>query len=351
VALAGPTACGKTAAALAVATRLPVEIVSVDSALVYQGMDIGTAKPTAAERAAVPHHLIDIRDPREAYSAAEFAADAARLVREIRGRGALPLLVGGTMLYFKALFEGLAAMPAADPAVRAALDADAAALGWPAMHARLAQVDPLTAARLAPNDSQRIQRALEVWQISGRTLSDWHAGQTAPATAATVDTSGPGANGSTHGATGLPPSPETPLPPALFISMEPEDRAWLHGRIAQRFEQMLADGFLDEVRALRARGDLSPDLPSMRCVGYRQAWEWLDAHSGEMHQDAASLCERGIAATRQLAKRQITWLRSMPARQVIAGDQPQAVARVVEAIESVWTRLDPSAAGLGGSTP
>ena len=351
VALAGPTACGKTAAALAVAARLPVEIVSVDSALVYRGMDIGTAKPTPAERAAVPHHLIDLRDPREAYSAAEFAADAARLVREIRARGALPLLVGGTMLYFKALFEGLAAMPAANAAVRAALDADAAALGWPAMHARLAQVDPLTAARLAPHDSQRIQRALEVWQISGRTLSDWHAGQTAPATAATVDTSGPGANGSTHGATGLPPSPAAPLPPALFISMEPEDRAWLHGRIAQRFEQMLEGGFLDEVRALRARGDLSLDLPSMRCVGYRQAWEWLDAHSGAMQQDAASLCERGIAATRQLAKRQITWLRSMPARQVIAGDQPQAVARVVQAIESVWTRLDPSAAGLGGSTP
>ena len=351
VALAGPTACGKTAAALAVAARLPVEIVSVDSALVYRGMDSGTAKPTPAERAAVPHHLIDLRDPREAYSAAEFAADAARLVREIRARGALPLLVGGTMLYFKALFEGLAAMPAANAAVRAALDADAAALGWPAMHARLAQVDPLTAARLAPHDSQRIQRALEVWQISGRTLSDWHAGQTAPATAATVDTSGPGANGSTHGATGLPPSPAAPLPPALFISMEPEDRAWLHGRIAQRFEQMLEGGFLDEVRALRARGDLSPDLPSMRCVGYRQAWEWLDADSGEMQQDAASLCERGIAATRQLAKRQITWLRSMPARQVIAGDQPQAVARVVQAIESVWTRLGPSAAGLGGSTP
>ena len=349
VALAGPTACGKTAAALAVAARLPVEIVSVDSALVYRGMDIGTAKPTPAERAAVPHHLIDLRDPSEAYSAAEFAADAARLVREIRGRGALPLLVGGTMLYFKALFEGLAAMPAANAAVRAALDADAAALGWPAMHARLAQVDPLTAARLAPHDSQRIQRALEVWQISGRTLSDWHAGQTAPANEDT--SSAPRTNALTLGATGRTPAIATPMPPALFISMEPDDRAWLHGRIAQRFEQMLADGFLDEVRALRARGDLSLDLPSMRCVGYRQAWEWLDAHSDAMQQDAGSLCERGIAATRQLAKRQITWLRSMPGRQVIAGDQPQAVARVVQAIESLWMRLDPSAASLGGSTP
>jgi tRNA dimethylallyltransferase len=334
VALAGPTACGKTAAALAVATRLPVEIVSVDSALVYQGMDIGTAKPTAAERAAVPHHLIDIRDPREAYSAAEFAADAARLVREIRGRGALPLLVGGTMLYFKALFEGLAAMPAADPAVRAALDADAAALGWPAMHARLAQVDPATAARLAPNDSQRIQRALEVWQISGRTLSDWHAGQTA--SAATTA----GADGLTHRVAGLSPSAAAPLPPALFISMEPEDRAWLHDRIAQRFEQMLAGGFLDEVRALRARGDLSPDLPSMRCVGYRQAWEWLDAQAGDLPPDAATLRERGVAATRQLAKRQITWLRSMPGRLVCAGDGPEAMASVVRQVEAAWRHME-----------
>lgn len=346
VALAGPTACGKTAAALAAAARLPVEIVSVDSALVYRGMDIGTAKPTPAERAAVPHHLIDIRDPSEAYSAAEFATDAARLVREIRARGALPLLVGGTMLYFKALFDGLAAMPAADAAVRAALDADAAVLGWPAMHARLAQVDPVTAARLAPHDSQRIQRALEVWQISGRTLSDWHAGQTAQADAA-AEAHGL-THGLTHGIAGFKPSGAAPLPPALFISMEPEDRAWLHGRIAQRFEQMLAGGFLDEVRALRARSDLSPDLPSMRCVGYRQAWEWLDTQGGGLQQDAATLRERGVAATRQLAKRQITWLRSMPARQVIAGDPPQAVARVVQTIESAWARLAPSSENRSG---
>jgi len=334
VALAGPTACGKTAAALAAAARLPVEIVSVDSALVYRGMDIGTAKPTPAERAAVPHHLIDIRDPSEAYSAAEFATDAARLVREIRARGALPLLVGGTMLYFKALFDGLAAMPAADAAVRAALDADAAVLGWPAMHARLAQVDPVTAARLAPHDSQRIQRALEVWQISGRTLSDWHAGQTAQADAAAE------AHGLTHGVAGLKPSGAAPLPPALFISMEPEDRAWLHGRIAQRFEQMLAGGLLDEVRALRARGDLSPDLPSMRCVGYRQAWEWLDAQGGDLQKDDATLRERGVAATRQLAKRQITWLRSMPGRLVCAGDGPEAMTSVVRHVEAAWRQME-----------
>ena len=343
VALAGPTACGKTAAALAVAARLPVEIVSVDSALVYRGMDIGSAKPTAQELAQVPHHLVDIRDPREAYSAAEFAADAARLVGEIRGRGALPLLVGGTMLYFKALFDGLAAMPAADAAVRAALDADAARLGWPTMHARLAQVDPLTAARLAPNDSQRIQRALEVWEVSGRPLSEWHAGQTPPGAPGT------GVAGQSAMGAGHMPAPAAPMPPVLFISMEPEDRAWLHSRIAQRFDQMLAGGFLDEVRALRARGDLSPDLPSMRCVGYRQAWEWLDAQGGDTPQDTATLRERGIAATRQLAKRQITWLRSMPARQVIPGDQPQAIEQVVQAIESAWRHLAPSSERSSGS--
>ncbi len=322
VALAGPTACGKTAAALAVAARLPVEIVSVDSALVYRGMDIGTAKPTADELARAPHHLIDIRDPREAYSAAEFAADAARLVGEIRARGALPLLVGGTMLYFKALFEGLAPMPAADPAVRAALDAQAMQLGWPAMHARLAEVDPLTAARLAPNDSQRIQRALEVWEISGRPLSAWHSGE------------------ARDGASDSEANVTPPLPPALFLSMEPADRAWLHERIALRFDQMLAQGFLDEVRALRARGDLTPDMPSMRCVGYRQAWEWLDAEAAGQPQDLSLLRERGIAATRQLAKRQITRLRSMGQRQVVPGDQPGAVEQVLRAVEAAWAAIE-----------
>ena len=308
IALAGPTASGKTAAALALARVRPVEIVSVDSALVYRGMDIGTAKPSRAEQAAVPHHLIDILDPRESYSAAAFVADATRLIGEIRARGALPLLVGGTMLYFKALFDGIDAMPAADAAVRARIDAEAAALGWPALHARLAKVDPATAARLAPQDSQRIQRALEVWESSGQPLSSFHAGD-----------KGKAAKGLAGG--------------ALF-SLEPTDRAWLHARIAERFDGMLAAGFLDEVRALRARGDLSTELPSMRCVGYRQAWEMLDACGGAQPDAKAmdALRERGIAATRQLAKRQITWLRSMPARTVIACDAPDAVQTAVQRI-------------------
>ncbi|MEJ1127509.1 tRNA (adenosine(37)-N6)-dimethylallyltransferase MiaA [Variovorax sp. CCNWLW225] len=307
IALAGPTASGKTAVALAVAQLRPVEIVSVDSALIYRGMDIGTAKPSKAEQASVPHHLIDIRDPAESYSAAAFVADATRLIEEIRGRGALPLLVGGTMLYFKALFDGIDAMPAADPAARSRIDAEAAALGWPAMHARLAQVDPVTAARLAPQDSQRIQRALEVWESSGQPLSSFHAGE----------------NKAAKGLAGG----------ALF-SLEPADRAWLHARIADRFDAMLAAGFLDEVEALRARGDLSTELPSMRCVGYRQAWEMLDACGNERPgpKAMAELRERGVAATRQLAKRQITWLRSMPERTVIACDAPDAVRTAVQRI-------------------
>ena len=297
VALAGPTASGKTAAAIAIARARPVEIVSVDSALVYRGMDIGTAKPTVAERAEVPHHLIDIRDPRDPYSAAAFVQDAKRLVAEICGRGRLPLLVGGTMLYFKALASGIDAMPAADPAVRRQLEGEAAEHGWPAMHARLAEVDPATAARLAPNDSQRIQRALEVWRASGLPLSSFH-----------------GAKG-TEGA----------LPPAALFSLEPTGRDWLHRRIAERFEAMLAAGFMEEVQALRARGDLAPDLPSMRCVGYRQAWEALDG-AFPMNE----LRERCIAATRQLAKRQITWLRSMPARSIIPAEASDAIPRLVQ---------------------
>lgn len=307
VALAGPTASGKTAVALAMAMVRPVEIVSVDSALVYRGMDIGTAKPTAEERAAVPHHLIDILDARESYSAAAFVADATRLIDEIRARGALPLLVGGTMLYFKALFDGIDAMPAADAAVRARIDAEAATLGWPAMHAKLAQVDAVTAARLAPQDSQRIQRALEVWESSGQPLSSFHASDNKTA---------------------------RPVEGGLLFSLEPANRAWLHARIAERFDAMLAAGFLDEVKALRARGDLSTDLPSMRCVGYRQAWEMLDA-CGASQPDAramADLRERGVAATRQLAKRQVTWLRSMPQRTVIACDAPYAVQNAIQLI-------------------
>jgi tRNA dimethylallyltransferase len=302
IALAGPTASGKTAAALAIAREHDAEIISVDSALVYRGMDIGTAKPSPAERAAVPHHLIDIRDPLQAYSAAEFAVDAQRLVAEINARGRLALLVGGTMLYFKALFEGLDAMPPADKAVRAEVEAEAAAKGWPVLHAELARVDPATAARLAPNDAQRIQRALEVFRVSGQPLSSFHA---KPAT-----------NSSTLGATPL-------------LSLEPTDRAWLHERIARRFDEMLAAGFLDEVKALRARGDLSPDLPSMRCVGYRQAWEALDGLW-----PLEQLRDKGIFATRQLAKRQLTWLRSMPQRRVIACDPPDAIAQVLAMVRT-----------------
>ncbi len=301
LALAGPTAAGKTAAALALAREWPVEIISVDSALVYRGMDIGTAKPDAAEQAAVPHHLIDIRDPLDAYSAAEFAADARRLIGEIGARGRLPLLVGGTMLYFKALFDGISDMPAAAPPVRAAIEAEAAERGWPALHAELARVDPLTAARLQPGDAQRIQRALEVWRVSGRPLSAFHAE-------------------SRRGGVALP-----------LISLEPGDRAWLHERIALRFDAMLDAGLLAEVRSLRERGDLTPSLASMRCVGYRQAWECLDAlQSGaEPAQALAELRDKGIFATRQLAKRQITWLRSMPARHVVACDAPDAVDQVL----------------------
>ncbi len=307
LALAGPTASGKTAAALAIAAELPVEIISVDSALVYRGMDIGTAKPSAAELAAVPHHLIDIRDPLQAYSAAEFVRDATQLAHEIHARGRHPLLVGGTMLYFKALFDGLDDMPRADVQVRAAIEIEARSRGWPALHAELQRVDPVTAQRLAPNDAQRIQRALEVFRVSGRPMSSFHTRQDeAPPSAAACATT--------------------------LISLEPTDRAWLHARIAQRFDAMLAAGFLDEVRALRARGDLHPDLPSMRCVGYRQAWEALDGAF-----PLAELRERGIYATRQLAKRQITWLRSMPQRQVVACDAPDALPQVLALVRS-WAR-------------
>jgi tRNA dimethylallyltransferase len=297
ICLAGPTGCGKTAAALAIAEVLPVEIISVDSALVYRGMDIGTAKPTPAERAAVPHHLIDILDPLDSYSAAEFVRDAKRLAAEIAARGRLPLLVGGTMLYFKALFDGLSALPHADAELRAAIDAEAAERGWPAMHAELASLDPATAARLAPHDSQRNQRALEVIRLTGQPLSALHAA-----------------------------SRDEGVDWPLF-SLEPTDRAWLHARLAQRFEQMLAEGLVEEVKALRARGDLSLALPSMRCVGYRQTWEALDA--GDFH----DLAERGIAATRQLAKRQVTWLRGMPQRRVIACDGPQPIPELLAGLQ------------------
>ena len=294
--LAGPTASGKSAAALALAERWPIEIIVMDSATIYRGMDIGTAKPSAAEQAQVPHHLLDIRDPAQAYSAAEFARDAAALARDIRARGHMPVLCGGTMLYYKALREGLNDLPEADPAIRRQLDEEAARHGWPALHAELARVDPVTAARLAPNDSQRLQRALEVWRSSGRPLSDWLA---------------------------QPPQPVLPGWHFETISLEPSDRTVLHTRIARRYDAMIEAGLLDEVRALKARPDLHPGLPSIRCVGYRQLWEHLN---GLTTLDEA--IERAIAATRQLAKRQITWLRSLPQRRAVDCLSEDAVTEI-----------------------
>jgi tRNA dimethylallyltransferase len=300
ICLAGPTAAGKSAVAMALAERLPLEIISVDSAQVYRRMDIGTAKPTPAERAAVPHHLIDILEPSERYSAALFAQQAHQLVTEIRARGRLPLLVGGTMLYFKALREGLDELPQADPEVRAALEAEAAERGWPALHAELARVDAPTAARLAPADGQRIQRALEVWRLSGKPLSAWH-GQAADKGAEQRD-----------------------LWPV--VSLEPDDRAWLHARIAERCDEMFAAGLVDEVRALCADPGLGPDLPSMRCVGYRQVWAALERGGDPGLRTAV------VTATRQLAKRQLTWLRAITERTVIACDREDAPKRAVEAL-------------------
>lgn len=276
--LMGPTASGKTALAVSLVERFPLEIISVDSALVYRGMDIGTAKPDAATLARAPHHLLDIRDPTETYSAAAFCDDARRLMADIAARGMVPLLVGGTMLYFRALLQGLDDLPRADAALRKELEAEAAARGWPALHAELAVVDPATAARLAPNDSQRIGRALEIFRLSGTPMS------------ALLD------------------RVQSELPyRVLQLALIPSDRAVLHQRIAARFDAMLAAGLLDEVETLRRRYALNADLPSMRAVGYRQAWAYLD---GEI--DLKDLREQGIAATRQLAKRQLTWLRSWP---------------------------------------
>ncbi|OZI64414.1 tRNA (adenosine(37)-N6)-dimethylallyltransferase MiaA [Bordetella genomosp. 11] len=305
--LTGPTAAGKSAASLAVARRWPLEIVNVDSATIYRGMDIGTAKPDEHERARVPQHLLDIRDPAQSYSAAEFRADALRLIGDIHARGRIPLLAGGTMLYFKALREGLDDLPSADPALRASLDARAREIGWPAMREELARLDPATAARLTPNDSQRIQRALEVCIVSGRPMSELL--KRASDSRANAPVGGSGGEADTYR--------------YITISLEPSDRAALHARIAARFDQMLDRGLVDEVRALRARGDLHSGLPSVRCVGYRQIWSYLD---GEVDLDAARA--NGIAATRQLAKRQLTWLRAQPGRIIVdclAGDAPERV--------------------------
>ena len=301
-----------------------MEVVSVDSALVYRGMDIGTAKPTSAELAAVPHHLINIRDPLQPYSAAEFVTDARRLIADITARGKLALLVGGTMLYFKALFDGIDAMPGADPATRAEIENEAQHQGWPALHAALALIDPLTAARLHPTDTQRIARALEVFRLSGRPLSSFHTRTRVNANAAMALASGDALQVSRD--------------ERRLISLEPTSRAWLHERIAQRFDAMLTAGLLGEVRALRSRGDLHADLPAMRCVGYRQAWQYLDAldaHAGHGSGSAPALAvlrDKGIFATRQLAKRQLTWLRALPERRIVACDAPDALAQVLAAL-------------------
>ena len=274
----GPTASGKTALAIELFKRLSAEIISVDSALIYRGMDIGTAKPTAEELLQAPHHLLNILDPVQSYSAADFRDDALRLINDIQQRGKIPILVGGTMLYFKALLEGISPLPAADSNVRAALEAEAASFGWPAMHQQLQDIDPVAAARIHPNDPQRINRALEVYRLTGNTMTE------------------------------LTVQKGEPFPFKVHqFAIAPTDRAVLHQRIADRFQQMLANGFQQEVAALKSQPQLRADLPSMRCVGYRQVWQYLDGEFGYDEMKA-----KGIAATRQLAKRQLTWLRGWP---------------------------------------
>ncbi|MEZ2419553.1 tRNA (adenosine(37)-N6)-dimethylallyltransferase MiaA [Luteibacter sp. RCC_6_2] len=298
--LMGPTASGKTALACALADRFPVDLVSVDSALVYRGLDIGSAKPDAATLARYPHALVDIRDPAQPYSAADFREDALAAMQRITGEGRVPLLVGGTGLYFRALQRGLSDLPEADPALRERLAAEAAAIGWAAMHARMAALDPVAGARIRPGDAQRIQRALEVMALSGRPLSELQQGGTAIRFPWRV----------------------------LKLALLPGDRKPLHERIALRFDAMLADGFLDEVHRLRARGDLHPDLPAIRAVGYRQAWEYLDGQG-----DATDFRNRGIYATRQLAKRQITWLRGEFDARTFDPDRGDPLPEAARAVE------------------
>ena len=297
--ISGPTAAGKSASVLRLAQLTPIEIISMDSATIYQGMDIGTAKASAKEQSQVAHHLLDIRDPADSYSAADFVDDALRLIPAIEARGHRPVIEGGTMMYYKALREGLHNLPKADAALREKIEAEAAELSWPAMHKKLAALDSDTAERLAPNDSQRISRALEIIELSGQPMSTLIAEQKSPQHDYEFVT----------------------------ISLEPVDRLLLHQQIAKRFNQMMEMGFLDEVKRLYQREELHPDLPSIRCVGYRQLWDYLAGNC-----NYAEAVERGIAATRQLAKRQITWLRSQPERIQIdcfADDAPEQVLKVV----------------------
>jgi tRNA dimethylallyltransferase len=297
--LMGPTASGKTALACRLSERFPVDLVSVDSALVYRGLDIGSAKPDAPTLARYPHALIDIREPNAPYSAADFRADAYAAMRSITARGRVPLLVGGTGLYFRALQRGLSALPEADPAVRERLTEEALRIGWPAMHLRLAALDPSAAARIGANDAQRVQRALEVIELTGRPLSEQQQG----------------GNG------------ERFPWRVLKLALLPDDRSRLHERIAQRFDAIIAAGLLDEVHALRARGDLHADLPAIRAVGYRQAWEHLDGLT-----DAATFRDKGVFATRQLAKRQITWLRGELDARVLDPDRNDLAGRADDAL-------------------
>lgn len=304
ICLTGPTAAGKSASTHALAARWEVEIIVMDSATIYKGMDIGTAKPTTAEQAAIPHHLLDIRDPAESYSAAQFVHDTEKLIDEIHGRGRKVLLCGGTLLYYKALREGLSNLPVSTPETRAQLDAEAAKKGWPALHAELSTIDPKTATRLAPTDSQRVQRALEIYRISGKTMSAW-----------------------------LRDSPPKPLFNRQYatISLEPTERQQLSPRIAQRYQKMIEQGLVSEVENLYKRDDLHVGLPAIRSVGYRQIWEYL---AGEIKLEET--IEKAISATRQLAKRQMTWLRAMPERQIIDCMDTERANQVVDRVALLW---------------
>lgn len=301
VCLMGPTASGKTALAIELVQRLPMEIINVDSAQIYRDMDIGTGKPDAETLRIAPHRLISFLDPSEAYSAARFRADAVREMADIRKAGKVPLLVGGTMLYFKALRDGLSVLPPANPGVRAQIIDMATQHGWSAVHSQLAAVDPIAAERIHPNDPQRLQRALEVFMLSGRSMTELQMNSVG----------------------------ETVSENLLFVSIQPAERSVLHARIERRFHQMIADGFVEEVAKLHARGDLHPGLPSVRSVGYRQVWQYLD---DEISFDA--MVERGIIATRQLAKRQVTWLRSWGELRDFDSEQSETLSRVLKMLET-----------------